>query len=370
MIDRRSVLMTLIATIAAGHQPNAASAAEPFIPLRRVARANDILFGFALDPKKLVSGSSYATFVAQQASIVVPENALKWGAVHPAQDRYDYTDADVIAAYARKHGLALRGHTFCWHRALPEWVTRTTSRDDAEAVLVEHIHHVAGHFKGTIQSWDVANEVINLGDGLPGGWRDCFWYRSIGPSYVDIACRAAHHADPAAVLCYNDYGLEEDGDTGRAKREAVLSMLRGLLQRGAPIGALGIQSHLRAGGSDAFGPGLARFILDVKSLGLTVYITELDVDDSRIDPSIRDAEVAGVYKRYLDLVLGTGAISAVLTWGVWDTPHYTGATGQNGPTAQRPLVFAPDGGLKDASWAVEHCLARARKDQRSIFPRQ
>jgi endo-1,4-beta-xylanase len=50
-------------------------------------------------------------------------------------------------------------------------------------------------------------------------------------------------------------------------------MLHGLRQRRAPVGALGIRSHLRAGGPDSFGPGLARFILDVKNLGLAVYIT-------------------------------------------------------------------------------------------------
>ena len=362
LLDRRLLLAAGCASVLGFGTPPAM--AEPgdghFIPLGQLGHAHGLKFGFALDPHRLVDEPGYSAFVAKQASIVVSENALKWATVHPAPDRFDFAPADTIATFARSHDIAMRGHTFCWHRSLPDWVMQTVTQQNAETVLVDHIHRVAGHYRGTIQSWDVANEVINLNDGLPGGWRNSFWYRMLGPSYLDIAFRAAREADPAAVLCYNEYGLEADSDGGRAKRQAVLAMLRSLRQRGAPVGALGIQSHLRAGGADGFGPGLARFILDVKNLGLAVYVTELDVDDSRLDPATGDGMVAGVYKRYLDLVLGTGAVSVVLTWGVWDTPHYTAATpGQTGPMARRPLLFAPGGMVKDASWAAEHCFERA-----------
>ncbi|WP_206240595.1 endo-1,4-beta-xylanase [Novosphingobium terrae] len=361
MPDRRAFLGQAAASLAGLYAGPVLAADSGFVPLGQVARAHGLQFGFALDPRRL-SDARYAAFVAQQASLVVPENALKWAATHPAPDHYDFGPADTIASFARSHGIAMRGHTFCWHRSLPAWVTQTVTRQNAEAVLVDHIQTVAGHYRGMIHSWDVANEVINLADNLPGGWRDCFWHQMLGPAYVEIAAHAAHQADPGALLCYNDYGLESDSDKAQAKRKAVLAMLQGLKQRGVPIGGLGLQSHLRAGGSDSFGPGLAQFIQEVRGLGLTVLITELDVDDSKLDPATSDGVVAGVYKRYLDLVLGTGAVSAVLTWGVWDTPHYTAATpGQSGPMAQRPLAFGPDGSLKDASWAVEHCLMRARK---------
>ncbi|WP_210505154.1 endo-1,4-beta-xylanase, partial [Pantoea ananatis] len=109
-----------------------------------------------------------------------------------------------------------------------------------------------------------------------------------------------------AVICYNDYGLESDDVSGQRKRAAVLAMLRDLQSRHIPIGALGIQSHLKAGPHPAFGPGLAAFIRDVKSLGLKVYITELDVDDSSVPMESRPMAVAALYKRYLSLVLEAG----------------------------------------------------------------
>ena len=333
-------------------------AAEAFVPLRQLAAEKGIQFGFALNPAKLGADATYRDVVARQACIVVPENALKWEAVHPEPERYDFAPADVIAAFAQAHDQRMRGHTFCWHRALPDWVHRTVTPDNAETVLTAHIDTVAGRYRGRISSWDVVNEAIQWEDGQPGGLRNAFWYQMLGPRYIDLAFNAAHKADPAAVLCYNDYGLEKDTQYGERKRATVFAMLQGLKQRGVPVHGLGIQSHLRAG--DTFGPGLARFILAVRDLGLSVYVTELDVDDSRLTGSSedRDGAVAETYKRYLDLVLATRAVSTIITWGVWDTPHFTGATGNSGPTSQRPLAFGPEGEVKPASWVVEHCFER------------
>ncbi|WP_024903644.1 endo-1,4-beta-xylanase [Robbsia andropogonis] len=337
-----------------------AGAAERFVPLREVAAARGLTFGFALDAAKLAQDEVYRALVMREASIVVPENALKWATVHPEPERYHFAPADSIATFAKAHDQRMRGHAFCWHRALPDWLLHAVTPANAEAVLTMHINTVARHYRGQIVSWDVVNEAIQVEDGLPGGMRHAFWYQMLGERYVDLAFHAAHEADPDAVLCYNDYGLENDGHYGDTKRSAVLAMLQGLRQRGVPVHALGIQSHLRAGEVRGFGAGLSRFILAVRDLGLSVLVTELDVDDSRLTGSMdeRDDIVAATYKRYLEVVLATRAVSTVITWGVWDTPHRTGATPGNGPLAQRPLAFGPEGQIKPASWAIAHCLAR------------
>lgn len=357
---RRFLTMTLQAMALApfvGIRP--VFAEDTFRPLRTVAAQQGLSFGFAVDPALLDTNPSYRDVVARQAGILVPENALKWAQVHPAQDRYAFAPVDRMVEFAQANHQRMRGHTLCWHRALPDWVTRTVTPDNARQVLTQHIAAVVGRYRGKTSSWDVANEAIQIDDGQAGGLRDAFWYRMLGPGYIDLAYDAAHRADPDAALCYNDYGLESDSPAGMRKRAAVLALLRSMKQRGVPVHALGIQSHLRAADPHSFGPGLAAFLRQVHDLGLDVYITELDVDDSHVtgDVSQRDAIVAGTYKRYLELVLGTGTVSAILTWGVWDTVHRTGATPSMGPPAQRPLVFGPQGLVKPASWVVEHCLA-------------
>ncbi|KAF1007264.1 MAG: Exoglucanase/xylanase [Luteibacter sp.] len=337
-----------------------ANAADDFTPLRQLAADKDMSFGFAVDPARIGADEAYRNFVARQANLLVPENALKWAQVHPAPDRFNFGPVDELVAFARSHGQRVRGHTLCWHRALPDWL-KNVPRDDAEATLIAHIRSVMGHYRGQMVSWDVVNEAIEPGDGQPGDLRNGFWYRMLGARYVEIAYRAAHDADPQAILCYNDYGLETDSPSSERKRGAVLAMLRDLRHRGVPIHAVGLQSHLRAGDANRLGAGLSRFIQAIRDLDMAVYVTELDVDDSQIDAHADgDAAVAATYKRYLDLVLDTKAASAVLTWGVWDpeNPRRIGATPE-GALARAPLAFGRQGALKPASWAVAHCLERA-----------
>jgi endo-1,4-beta-xylanase len=257
--------------------------------------------------------------------------------------------------------MKVRGHAFCWHRALPEWVTRDVTKNNAEAVLRQHIATVAGRYKGRLHSWDVVNEAIQLKDGLPNGWRNAFWYGLLGPAYPDIAFEAAKETDPSAILTYNDFGLEYENHSDNAKRKAVLAMLHNLKGRGVPIGALGLQSHLRAGTGESFGSELPKFIAEVRDLGLEVFVTELDVDDSHLtnEGGARDEAIGDVYKRYLDLVLATASVSAVITWGAWDIAKVTGAEAAAGPKAERPLLFAQGGSPKPDAISVAQSFQHA-----------
>jgi endo-1,4-beta-xylanase len=335
-------------------------------PLGTLGAAKDIAFGFALNARMLVADATYEAVVARECTIVTPENAMKWEGVHPGADVYTFAQADAIVDFAGKHSMKVRGHAFCWHRALPPWVTRdATTKETAERILRAHIATVAGRYKGKLYSWDVVNEAIQLRDGLADGWRNSFWYQVLGPSYVDIAFEAAREADPSAILCYNDFGLEYANAGTEAKRTAVLAMLRNLRKRGVPVQGLGLQSHLRAGTGEKFNNDLPRFIREVHDLGVKVFLTELDVDDQHltVEGVARDQAIADVYAQYLDLVLGTGVVPVVVTWGVWDIPHVTGAEAALGPKAERPLLFSPGGEPKLDAMAVAQAFRAAKTQQ-------
>jgi endo-1,4-beta-xylanase len=325
----------------------AAPAPEPtWTPLGRLGAPKGISFGFALNARMLVADGTYDAVVAREATIVTPENAMKWEGVHPKADQYTFAQADAIVDFAQKHSIQVRGHAFCWHRALPPWVMRDATRETAERVLR-----------------DVVNEAIQLRDGLTCGWRNSFWYQMLGPRYADIAFEATQQADPSAILTYNDFGLEYSNQSTAAKRMAVLAMLSDLKKRGVPVQAVGLQSHLRAGTGEKFGSDLPQFIDDLHDLGLKVFITELDVDDQhlKVEGQARDQAIADVYTRYLDLALGTGHIPVVVTWGVWDIPHVTGAEAALGPMAERPLLFSPGGEPKLDAIAVAECFRHAKQ---------
>lgn len=54
-----------------------------------------------------------AQLILQQFNSITAENAMKMGPIHPRENEYNWKDADSIAAFARRHGLKLRGHTLC-----------------------------------------------------------------------------------------------------------------------------------------------------------------------------------------------------------------------------------------------------------------
>src|SRR5262249_21597448 len=96
------------------------------------------------------------------------------------------------------------------------------------------------------------------------------WLRAIGEDYIAEAFRAAHEADPRAILIYNDYNIEL-----AYKRPKALRLLKSLLDQKVPINAVGIQCHWRLDGVN-----LAEVEDSIKqfgALGLKVMITELDI---------------------------------------------------------------------------------------------
>jgi endo-1,4-beta-xylanase len=189
----------------------------------------------------------------------------------------------------------------------------------------------------------------------------------LGPDYIDIAFRTARQADPKALLTYNEYGIEYDTDEEEKKRVAVLGLLRRMKAAGTPLDALGIQSHIHAGGKDTFGKGLTELIASAREMGLQVFITEMDVKDEDIDSndiSMIDREVAKVYRDYLTTVLRDPSVKAVLTWGVSDKHTWLNSPSQhkkNPGRLARPLPFDRDYAPKEAFFAIRDAFDGAKK---------
>lgn len=318
----------------------------PQLPTIREAGANrNLLAGCAVDVRALHSDPMYANLVKQQAGIVVAENSMKFGPLRPAPDQFRFDEADDLFAFAERNGMKVRGHNFVWHRQLPRWFSTYVTPANAETVLVNHIETVGQRYAGRVHSWDVVNEAIQVSDGLPGGLRNSPWYKLLGPGYIDLAYRTAKRADPSALLCYNDYDIESEAPEQAAKRAAVLNLVRGMKQRGVPLDAVGIQSHIHAGTGEVYGPGLQRFMADLHSLGLKILLTEMDVNDRALPADIptRDRAVAEVYRNYLDLTLANPNVIALLTWGLTD--RYTWLNGEGArkdKLPERALPFDAD----------------------------
>jgi len=318
--------------------------------------AHGLLYGCAVNMNALGADAAYAALVREQCRIVVAENAMKWGALRPSAEGFNFDQADALVAFAESNRMKIRGHNLAWHQGNPKWLEATATKENARELLVTHIETVAGRYAGRMHSWDVVNEAIRVEDGRADGLRNSLWLRLIGEDYIELAFKTAREADPQALLTYNEYGIEEETRAGEQKREAVIEMLRRMVARRVPVDAVGVQSHIAAGRTGvAYGAGLMRFIAAVRELGLQVFITEMDVNDRALaaDEPGRDAAVAAAYKQYLELVLGDPAVRAVLTWGITD--RYTWIDHEEGRAdgkPERPLPFDAEGKAKASFFAV------------------
>jgi endo-1,4-beta-xylanase len=339
------------------------------------AAARGLLYGAAVDPELLdVAGiatghtdDAYTRLFAEQTQILVAENAMKWFALRPAADRFDFSNADRLMGFAQLTGKVVRGHNLCWHEGLPSWFGKTVNKDNARQILIDHIRTVAGRFRGLVQSWDVVNEAIWLEDGRPDGLRKWPWLELIGPEYIELAFRTAAEADPQAKLTYNDYGIETEAPDEAAKRAQVLALLKRLKASGVPIAAMGVQSHLHAAGEQP-GAGLREFLSEVAALGLEVYITEMDVVSAGISggKAGRDRATAKVYGDYASLMLADPNVKMLLTWGLTSRHSWVNEPDQRMQRfpdiwSEGPLPFDDDDRPTEAFWALRGALDAASK---------
>ncbi len=244
-------------------------------PTLRETYEKDFLVGVALNPGVIRGrNEKAATLAAAQFSCLTPENDLKWQSIHPEPERYNFEAADAYFEFAAKHKMAVIGHTLVWHSQTPRWVFedekgQAVTRDLLLKRMHDHIQAVVGHYKGKVKGWDVVNEALS--DGGPDILRDSPWRRIIGDDFLDYAFRYAREADPKAELHYNDYGLENP-----RKRQNCVKMLKGMLERGVPIDAVGTQSHFQL--EQPRLDEIEKTITDFEALGLKVMVTELDID--------------------------------------------------------------------------------------------
>jgi endo-1,4-beta-xylanase len=312
--------------------------------LQAHAQRHGLIAGAALAVRALEEDPAMQELIAEQYGILVPENDLKWRALRPTQKDYDFAASDALIDFAAKHKILVRAHTLVWHNSVPDWLRNQKSAMDVRQLLVEHIHTVMGRYRGRVHSWDVVNEAILPADGQPDGMRKSFWYESAGPDYIELAFRTAREADPHAKLTYNDYGVEYDSDEQAERRRLILNLLHRLQQTKVPLDAVGIQSHIKAGSPYTLGKGLSDYIASIRSMGLEVYLTEMDVNEDDLpyeDVARRDQAIAETYRKFLEVALASPAVKLMLTWGVSDRRTWL----NDGPTHHRKQPNRPQRSL-------------------------
>jgi len=155
-------------------------------PTLKEAFKGQFLIGAAVNQRQFTGQDARgAAIVKAQFNSITPENVLKWEAVHPRPNEFNFEPADRYVEFGEKNGMTVIGHTLVWHSQTPRWVFQDAEGKDLdrEALLARmsnHIHTVVGRYKGRIKGWDVVNEALNDN----GSMRQTRWLKIIGDDYI------------------------------------------------------------------------------------------------------------------------------------------------------------------------------------------
>ena len=376
-ISRREAMKLFAGSVPAYYMSRALSlaAGDPNAPPADQAKAaastkglkdaflEKFLIGTAADPGNY-SDAELANIKANY-NVMTPENCMKPANIHPAEDRYNWTNPDILVKFCEDNKMKVHGHTLAWHSQTGRWFFdpgadgQPVTRELAMERLEKHISTVVGRYKGRIMSWDVVNEAINDGgNGQTENLRtNAPWYRAIGPDYLTLAFKWAHEADPDCQLYYNDYSNEGGAVQNSGKHASSLLLLKRLIKDGAPINGVGIQGHWSMNPNYA---NVEKAITNYAELGLKVSISEMDVAVSGANSGAMPTRggrgggtvsadaferQAQVYARLFDIFYRhSDVIDRVTFWGVNDSRSWR--RGQN------PLVFDGQMNPKPAVQAI------------------
>ena len=295
-------------------------------PLHELASEKGIRFGSAMSAQQL-DDSRYCDIMLRECATMVAENEHKWYTIYPDPDTVNFAPADRLVAFAVENGLTMRGHTLLWHRPQysPKWVNQLefSSASETADFVEQKISLTADRHEPVIYAWDVVNEAI---DDQTGAFRDTSLSAKMGEQLIDHAFHVAKAHAPNARLTYNDFMSWET--TSTAHRAGVLRFLERLKTRGVPVDGLGIQSHSNYEMPDEFTRDKQRnwiaFCDEVIGMGLELYITEFDVNDTRLKPDIayRDQLIASYTRDYFDMMLAYPQLKEVLVWGMVDDQNW------------------------------------------------
>ncbi|GHV71492.1 beta-xylanase [Spirochaetia bacterium] len=308
--------------------------------------------------EKILKTEAADKIICRHFSSLTPENAMKFGEIHPEENRWHWTEADEIANYARRLGIPLRGHTILWHNQTPPWLFiangeasgktgepsgEPASKTDLFRRLENHIAGLTGRYNDVVYAWDVLNEVIDVETGSDDGFRLSKWYQIGGREIYDFAFTAMQAASPRARLFYNDYNIE----SGK-KMEATIRFLSELLDAGVPVQGVGIQGHWYYNYPDA--ETLCAAIEAYSALGLDIEFTEVDISVYEFNegadthkfftamPGDRIRQQAERYKEIFRIAAHYPAVKNITTWGIADNHTWL----DNFPVPGRknwPLLF-------------------------------
>ena len=166
------------------------------------------------------------------------------------------------AKFMNDNNIRVKGHPLCWHTSCADWLMQYDNSTILKKQLAR-IERDVTQFKGTIDMWDVINEVVIMPDFDKYDnaiTRICQEYGRV--NLIKKVFDEAKAANPDSTLLLNDFNTST----------AYEILIDGALAAGTPIDVIGIQSHQHQG---YWGAEKLHTVLDRYShFGLPIHFTE------------------------------------------------------------------------------------------------
>ncbi|MBR4731145.1 MAG: endo-1,4-beta-xylanase [Lachnospiraceae bacterium] len=232
--------------------------------------------------------------------------------------------------WAKKNGVAMRGHTLVWYSQTPEWIFHKDFDVKADFVdRKEMLSRMESMIKQTFEKLEelgyidqfYAYDVVNEAWMENGTMRDNNWKKIIGDDYLWYAFYYADKYAPETIdLYYNDYNEQ-------MKTQTLINFVNTLVDKKGNylIDGVGFQAHLYTTDN------LDQYFRTMDALaetGLKIQLTELDVclGKYQAPQKATDENLERQRKFYYDLINGifervdSGAVrmDALTFWGFAD----------------------------------------------------
>jgi endo-1,4-beta-xylanase len=273
-------------------------------------RKHAFLFGTAVNATAFSSQrlsaenlARYRQEIVQLFNFSVMENETKW----PQWANVASRPATVaVIDWLRESGVQVRGHCLVW----PSWNNANVkaaqdARNDPAAlakVIIDHITETTTELRGRLVDWDVINETFTNHDFMD----------ILGRHVMVDWFRAARAGDPNAKLYINDVNILEGED--KAHQDDYAATLQYLIDQGAPIDGIGLQSHFpgRVTPMDELMKRLDHFA----AFGKELEITEFDISTSD------EATQADYTRDFMTATFSHPLVKAFVMWGFWEGAHW------------------------------------------------
>ncbi|URE24002.1 hypothetical protein MUK42_07826 [Musa troglodytarum] len=233
----------------------------------RFSRRGPASLGCALK-STILQSSAYQSWFTARFTVTTFTNEMKWYFNEAEEGNETYAVADAMVAFAKQHGIAVRGHNVVWDdtRYVQNWVQSLPTQKLREAVN-RRFNSVMTRYRGQVIAWDVVNENVHYS----------YYESRLGENASSIFYQQAHQLDPNSLMFLNDYNTLEAPEDEKVTPEKYLQKLQQIRSFGNfPRMAIGLEGHFTT-------PDISymRSALDkLAGANIPIWLTEVDVAHS------------------------------------------------------------------------------------------